>query len=187
MNAGSIENAHEAGSASASPSAVSDPEHNTQASKSSSVLPISHHFTTICSNGAMNEDDQFTCQSSSSSVVADDEAGSFHASDDEDLDQRSPVPSTAKRTSIFRNLPLTSSPKESVPDTIPPSHLHSIYGTRSSTPTSRPALTLHTRGTTNASAVSTRSSGPGATATSLNPAVLRDNTGNSDPGGVKAE
>ncbi|KAF9529913.1 hypothetical protein CPB83DRAFT_875363 [Crepidotus variabilis] len=205
MNAGSITNAHEAasaaGSASASPSApagqlqedvvmtsaASDPEHNTQASTSSSVLPISHHFTAICSNGAMNEDNQFICRSSSSSVVADDEAGSIHASDDEDIDQRSPAPSTAKHTSIFKNLPLTSSPKESVPDTIAPARLHSIYGTRSSTPTSRPTLTLRTQGTTNASVVSTRSSGPGATATSLNPAVLRGNTGNSAPGGVKAE
>ena len=124
---------------------------------------------------------------SGSSNGADDEGGSSHsASDDEDIDQLSPAPSTAKR--IFKNIPpLSATVKEVLPETVSPARLHhSIYGTRSSTPTGRPTLTLRTQG-----AVSTRSSGPGATATSLNPAVLRGNTGtslgNSAPGGVKAE
>jgi hypothetical protein len=68
-------------------------------------------------------------------------------------------------------------------ETVTPSRLHSIYGTRSSTPnTSRPTLTLKTQGT-----MTTRSSGPGATLTSLNPTILRGNNNNNAPGGVKAE
>jgi len=123
--------------------------------------------------------------SDTSSVAEDDETTSNHAlSDDDDIDQRSPAPSTARRTSIFKNLPpLSASAKEALPETIAPSCLHSIYGTRSSTPnTTRPTLTLKTQGT-----MTTRSSGPGATLTSLNPAVLRGNNGNNGPGGVKAE
>lgn len=59
----------------------------------------------------------------------------------------------------------------------------SIYGTCSSTPnTSHPTLTLKTQGT-----MTTRSSGPGTTLTSLNPAILRGNNNNHGPGGVKAE
>jgi hypothetical protein len=75
--------------------------------------------------------------------------------------------------------------KDILPETVVPSRVNSIYGTRSSTPTSRPTLTLRTQ-----TAAMTRSSGPSATATSLNPALLRGtgNTfGNSAPGGVKAE
>ena len=123
--------------------------------------------------------------SASSSVIADDETASNYAfSDDDDIDQRSPPPSTARRTSIFKNLPpLSVSAKEALPETIAPSRLHSIYGTRSSTPnTTRPTLTLKTQGT-----MTTRSSGPGASLTNLNPAVLRGNNGNNGPGGVKAE
>ncbi|EIW76948.1 hypothetical protein CONPUDRAFT_110709 [Coniophora puteana RWD-64-598 SS2] len=54
---------------------------------------------------------------------------------------------------------------------------------RGSTPGNRPSLTVKT-------SPATRSSGPSATATSVNPAVLRNNAGtngNSAPGGVKAE
>jgi len=103
-------------------------------------------------------------------------------SDDEDyLDDRSPAPSTARGTSIFKNLAPISDLAH--PETVAPSRLHSIYGTRSSTPnTSRPTLTLKTQG-----AMTTRSSGPGATLTSLNPAILRGTNNNHGPGGAKAE
>ncbi|PPQ69700.1 hypothetical protein CVT24_001200 [Panaeolus cyanescens] len=97
----------------------------------------------------------------------------------------SPAPSTSRKaSSIFKNIPpLSQSVKEILPETVAPSRVNSIYGTRSSTPTTnRPTLTLRTQNT-----VSTRSSGPGATATSLNPAVLRSGGPNSAPGGVKAE
>ncbi|KAG6330886.1 hypothetical protein ID866_8204 [Astraeus odoratus] len=55
-------------------------------------------------------------------------------------------------------------------------------GTRGNTPNGRPSLTVKTQ-----NAPATRSSGPGATATSVNPALLRGNGNNSAPGGVKAE
>ncbi|KAF9480649.1 hypothetical protein BDN70DRAFT_601391 [Pholiota conissans] len=119
---------------------------------------------------------------SSGTLAADDEISM--TSDDEDFDQLSPAPSTAKKTSIFKNIPpLSQSVKDILPETVAPSRLSSIYGTRSSTPTSRPTLTLRTQ------SVSTRSSGPSATATSVNPAVLRGSSSalNSAPGGVKAE
>jgi GATA-binding protein len=120
---------------------------------------------------------------SSAAPRADDE--NSMTSDDEDFDQLSPAPSTARKTSIFKNIPpLSQSVKDILPETVAPSRLSSIYGTRSSTPTGRPTLTLRTQ------AVSTRSSGPSATATSVNPAVvLRGSSSalNSAPGGVKAE
>ena len=119
---------------------------------------------------------------SSGTHAADDEISM--TSDDEDFDQLSPAPSTAKKTSIFKNIPpLSQSVKDILPETVAPSRLSSIYGTRSSTPTNRPTLTLRTQ------SVSTRSSGPSATATSVNPAVLRGSSSalNSAPGGVKAE
>ncbi|TFK68798.1 hypothetical protein BDN72DRAFT_897854 [Pluteus cervinus] len=82
--------------------------------------------------------------------------------------------------------PVSQAVKEVLPQTVAPSKVNSLYGTRSNTPTGRPALTVRTQTTPN-----TRSSGPGATATSLNPAVLRGTSGsggsNSAPGGVKAE
>ncbi|KAF9231851.1 hypothetical protein BU15DRAFT_90809 [Melanogaster broomeanus] len=55
-------------------------------------------------------------------------------------------------------------------------------GTRGNTPNGRLNLTVKTH-----NAPTTRSSGPGATATSVNPAVLRGTSNNSAPGGVKAE
>jgi hypothetical protein len=102
--------------------------------------------------------------------------------------------SSSRRNSVYKNIPpLSQTVKEVLPETVTPTRLtSSIYGTRSSTPTSRPHLTVRTQGT-----VATRSSGPGATATSLNPAVLRgggsgssgsgSNLGHSTPGGAKAE
>ncbi|CAA7262300.1 unnamed protein product [Cyclocybe aegerita] len=121
---------------------------------------------------------------STGGAAADDENGSQINSDEEDFDQLSPAPSTAKH-SIFKGVPpLSATVKEVLPETIAPSRVtgvQNVYGTRSSTPTARPALTLRTQ------TISTRSSGPSATATSLNPAVLRGGVGNSAPGGVKAE
>jgi len=105
---------------------------------------------------------------------------------DEDIDELSPAPNTSKRISLFKNIPpLSQSVKDILPETIAPSRVNFIYGTCSSTPTGRPTLTLRTQ-----TAAMTRSSGPSATATNLNPALLRGscNTfGNSAPGGVKAE
>ncbi|KDR78208.1 hypothetical protein GALMADRAFT_224580 [Galerina marginata CBS 339.88] len=122
----------------------------------------------------------------SSAHAGDEDSGSTLVSDDEDIDQLSPAPSTAKKTSIFKNIPpLSQAVKDILPETVAPSRVSSIYGTRSNTPTGRPTLTLRTQ------TVATRSSGPSATATSLNPAVLRGTVGsglgNSAPGGVKAE
>ena len=77
--------------------------------------------------------------------------------------------------------PLSQSAEETPPKTISPAKLGPSAGTRGNAPSSRPSLTVKTQ-----NAPTTRSSGPGATATSVNPAVLRSN-GNSAPGGVKAE
>ncbi|KAH0833816.1 hypothetical protein J3R83DRAFT_10977 [Lanmaoa asiatica] len=77
--------------------------------------------------------------------------------------------------------PLSQSAKETPPQTISPAKLGPSAGTRSNVPNSRPNLTVKTQ-----NAPTTRSSGPGATATSVNPVALRGN-GNSAPGGVKAE
>lgn len=77
--------------------------------------------------------------------------------------------------------PLPQPAKDTPPQTISPAKLGPSAGTRSSIPTSRPNLTVKTQ-----NSPTTRSSGPGATATSVNPTVLRGN-GNSAPGGVKAE
>ncbi|KAH9476806.1 GATA-binding factor 1-A [Psilocybe cubensis] len=106
-------------------------------------------------------------------------------SEDEDIDQLSPAPSTARKLSAFRHLPpVSQTVKDILPETVSPSRINSIYGTRSSTPTGRPTLTLRTQ-------TVTRSANPGATATSLNPALLRggpgSTLGNSAPGGLKAE
>ncbi|GLB44410.1 putative zinc finger binding to DNA consensus sequence [AT]GATA[AG] [Lyophyllum shimeji] len=83
--------------------------------------------------------------------------------------------------------PVSQTVKEVLPETVAPSKVNLLYDTtRASTPVGRPTLTVRTQGTSG-----TRSSGPGATATSLNSAVLRStsglNNGNSAPGGVKAE
>lgn len=134
------------------------------------------------------------------SSVSDDE-DSGNSSDDEYHSQRR---HTTRRTSNLQNSnnnaqnhnnshslknipPLSQAVKEILPETVSPSKVNPLYGTRANTPTGRPTLTVRTQATP-----ATRSSGPGATATSLNPAVLRSMTGgaagsNSAPGGVKAE
>lgn len=77
--------------------------------------------------------------------------------------------------------PLSQPAEEIPPQTISPAKLGPSAGTRGNGPNGRPSLTVKTQ-----NSPTTRSSGPGATATSVNPAVLRGN-GNSAPGGVKAE
>ena len=121
----------------------------------------------------------------------------FSSSDEEEEEEEEYIPTSAsssKRNSVYKNIPpLSQTVKEVLPETVAPSRItSSIYGTRANTPTSRPHLTVRTQGTVN-----TRSSGPGATATSLNSAVLRgggsgnsetgNSLSNSAPGGVKAE
>jgi len=84
----------------------------------------------------------------------------------EDTDEISPAPSTAV--------------KDALPETVAPSCVNSLYGTRSSTSTGRPTLTLR----------KARSPWPSATAASLNPALLHGSGKafeNSAPGGVKVE
>ena len=144
------------------------------------------------SSSSNNNKTNVAAISSSSSI--------FSSSDEEEEEEEeyiptsAPAPSSSKRNSVYKNIPpLSQTVKEVLPETVAPSRItSSIYGTRSNTPTSRPHLTVRTQGTVN-----TRSSGPGATATSLNSAVLRgggsgdSGTGgslsNSAPGGVKAE
>jgi GATA-binding protein, other eukaryote len=130
--------------------------------------------------------------SSSSSIFSSSSDEEEEEEEEEYIPTSAPAPSTSRRNSVYKNIPpLSQTVKEVLPETVTPSRLtSSIYGTRSNTPTSRPHLTVRTQGTVN-----TRSSGPGATATSLNPAVLRStgssgtgsSLGNSAPGGVKAE
>ena len=91
------------------------------------------------------------------------------------------LPTRNDSESIMPSLPVPQPVKEAPPQTISPAKLGPSAGTRSNAPSSRPNLTVKTQNAPN-----TRSSGPGATATSVNPAVLRSN-GNSAPGGVKAE
>jgi len=148
-------------------------------------LPVEQQYSSFSSDlpSSSSDTQRSSSVSGSSSAGADDESVSNQgfSDDEDDLDERSPAPSTARRTSIFKNLAPISDLAN--PETVAPSRLHSIYGTRSSTPnTSRPTLTLKTQGT-----MTTRSSGPGATLTSLNPAILRGNNNNHGPGGVKAE
>ena len=95
---------------------------------------------------------------------------------------------------LYKNIPpLSQTVKEVLPETVAPSRItSSIYGTRLNTPISRPHLISRTQGTVNA-----RSAGPGATAASLNSAVLSgsgsgdsatgNSLSNSAPGGVKLE
>ncbi|KAF9231545.1 hypothetical protein BU15DRAFT_68238 [Melanogaster broomeanus] len=67
-------------------------------------------------------------------------------------------------------------------DTVALAKVGPSTSTWGNTPNGRLNLTVKTH-----NAPTTRSSGPGATATSLNPAVLRGTSNNSAPGGVKAE
>ena len=137
--------------------------------------------------------------SSSSSMSSSSSSDEEEEEEEEYVPTSAPAPSSSKRNSVYKNIPpLSQTVKEVLPETVTPSRLtSSIYGTRSNTPTARPHLTVRTQGTVN-----TRSSGPGATATSLNPVVLRgggsgsgsgsggssgSSGDNSAPGGVKAE
>lgn len=81
--------------------------------------------------------------------------------------------------------PVSQTVKEVLPETISPTKVNELFSAppANSRSGSRPNLTVRTQAAT----PTTRSSGPGATATSLNPAVLRGTSGNSAPGGVKAE
>ncbi|KAF6748268.1 GATA-binding factor 6-B [Ephemerocybe angulata] len=123
-----------------------------------------------------------------------DESG--NVSDDETSEPSPVVPaprttkkhtrSHSKSVSSITVPPLSQAVKEILPETVSPSRVNELFGTSSSAPprsSSRPTLTVRTQAAT----PTTRSSGPGATATSLNPAVLRGSSGNSAPGGVKAE
>ncbi|KAG9308246.1 hypothetical protein JVU11DRAFT_12133 [Chiua virens] len=96
-----------------------------------------------------------------------------------------PIPETRSSSndseSIASSLPLPQPAKETPPQTISPAKLGPSAGTRANAPNNRPNLTVKTQ-----SAPTTRSSGPSATATSVNSVVLRGNN-NSAPGGVKAE
>jgi GATA-binding protein len=118
-----------------------------------------------------------------SPVAQESESESSMDSDDEDSDFDVNAITTISRKRVP---PLSQAVKEVLPETVAPSKINTLYDTRSNTPTGRPTLTVRTQATPN-----TRSSGPGATATSLNPAVPRHpmngGGGNSAPGGVKAE
>lgn len=113
------------------------------------------------------------------SQMSDDE--SSMDSDEEDSDAEV---APSKSHNLLGIPPLSQAVKETLPETITPSKLYSFLGTRANTPTGRPMLTVKTQ-----TIASTRSSGPGATATSLNSTVLRNShaNNNSAPGGVKAE
>lgn len=89
--------------------------------------------------------------------------------------------SLSNNESDATTLSLNHSAEENPPQTISPAKLGPSAGTRGNTTTNRPSLTVKTQ-----NSPTTRSSGPGATATNVNPVVLRGN-GNSAPGGVKAE
>ena len=154
-------------------------------------LVISLPKKNASNSSSINKTNVATISSSSSIFSSSDEE---EEEEEEYIPTSAPAPSSSKRNSVYKNIPpLSQTVKEVLPETVAPSRItSSIYGTRSNTPTSRPHLTVRTQGTVN-----TRSSGPGATATSLNSAVLRGNGGgnsetgnslsNSAPGGVKAE
>ncbi|KAF8868752.1 hypothetical protein CPB84DRAFT_1755776 [Gymnopilus junonius] len=105
----------------------------------------------------------------SSTHAGNEDSGSTLISDDEDIDQLSLAPSTAKKTSIFKNIPpLSQAVKDILPETVAPSRHPNWPPNSDSSDTNRRNLFL-----------------------SLNPAVLRGTVGsglgNSAPGRVKAE
>ncbi|KAF9461407.1 hypothetical protein BDZ94DRAFT_1310681 [Collybia nuda] len=156
----------------------------TTTSTSTSTRTTTHTYTTLPTRKA-------------SPIAQESESESSMDSDDEDsdFDVTARLPLSRKRVP-----PLSQTVKEVLPETVAPSKINALYGTRSNTPVGRPTLTVRTQ-----TAPNTRSSGPGATATSLNPALLRHpingggsasggagvggggGGGNSAPGGVKAE
>ncbi|TEB06342.1 hypothetical protein FA13DRAFT_1760170 [Coprinellus micaceus] len=80
--------------------------------------------------------------------------------------------SHSKSVSSITVPPLSQAVKEILPETVTPSKVNELFGSiagSSSSGRGRPSLTVRTQAAT----PTTRSSGPGATATSLNPAVLR--------------
>ncbi|KAF5376737.1 hypothetical protein D9615_007839 [Tricholomella constricta] len=120
-------------------------------------------------------------------IAQESEDESSNDSDDEDSDfdvnatVYQPIKVTRKRPS-----PVSQAVKEISPETVVPTKVNQLYDTRANTPVGRPSLTVKTQAMS-----ATRSSGPGATATTVNSAVLRStnslSNGNSAPGGVKAE
>ena len=106
-------------------------------------------------------------------------------SDDDDSEYE--AHRTTSGSSRRRGTQGSQTAKEVLTETVAPSKINLLFSNRGGTPMGRPALTVRTQGP-----LSTRSSGPGATATSTNSAVLRQPNissggGNSAPGGVKAE
>lgn len=120
-----------------------------------------------------------------SPIAHESESETSDESDDEDSEYEA---YRTTSTSSRKRIPHASQThKEVLPETVSSSKINLLFSNRAGTPVGRPALTVRTQG-----APLTRSSGPGATATSINSAVLRQNnspTGgcNSAPGGVKAE
>ncbi|KII90088.1 hypothetical protein PLICRDRAFT_174876 [Plicaturopsis crispa FD-325 SS-3] len=117
-------------------------------------------------------------------VVMSDHSYSSHEDNDGDDDASSDSQDADYSPTMHSNVPpLSQTVKEVLPQTVSPAKIGRGSGTGASTPMGRPSLTVRTQATP-----VTRSSGPGATATSVNPAVLR-HTGNNNsaPGGVKAE
>ena len=107
-------------------------------------------------------------------------------SDDEDSEYEAHR-TTLGSSSRKRRTHGSQAAKEVLLETVAPSKVNLLFSNRAGTPMGRPSLTVKTQGS-----LSTRSSGPGATATSTNSAALRQHTnssggGNSAPGGVKAE
>jgi len=96
--------------------------------------------------------------------------------DDGDIDDKVFHGASFSMTSIFQN---TSQANKETPETVAPSKLNPLFATHvvRTNPSTRPTLTVKTQ-------TAGRSSGPGATATSLNPSLR---SGNTAPGGVKAE
>ena len=120
-----------------------------------------------------------------SPVAHESESESSDESDDEDSEYE--AHRTTATFSRKRMAGSSQAAKDVPPETVAPSKINLLFSNRSSTPVGRPALTVRTQG-----APSTRSAGPGATATNVNSAVLRQHNnsgsgGNSAPGGVKAE
>lgn len=100
--------------------------------------------------------------------------------DDGDSDHDTAADTTPFASALKSYTPLSQAVKE--PETVAPSKLNPLFSTSvtRTNPNTRPTLTVKTQ-------TSARSSGPGATATSLNPSTLRSSNSSGAPGGVKAE
>ena len=121
-----------------------------------------------------------------SPVTQESESETSDESDGEDSEYE--VHHSASGPSRRRGNHSSQTAKEVLPETVTPSKVNLLFSNRAGTPSmGRPSLTVRTQGP-----LSTRSSGPGATATGMNSAVLRQPNnssggGNSAPGGMKAE